>query len=110
MSIATAIARKRPAAAPLGTGALHQALEASSAAAAMQSLCQSTGMRPDEVSSDGVHLDVLRVFDAFRSRGYQVGQPQRPQHQPKKGLTAWWVHVRIAGAEFALGFYTADAP
>lgn len=109
MSIA-APARAKPAAAPLGTGALHQALEASSAAAALQSFCQSTGMRPDEVSADGVHLDVLHVFDALRSRGYQVGQPQRPQHQPKKGFTAWWVHVRKAGVEFALGFYTANEP
>lgn len=109
MSVATP-SRARPASAPLGTGALHQALEASSAAGALQSFCQNTGMRPDEVSADGVHLDVLRVFDALRSRGYQVGQPQRPQHQPRKGFTAWWVHVRKSGAEFALGFYTADAP
>lgn len=67
-------------------------------------------MRPDEVSADGIHLDVLRIFDALRTRGYQVATPQRPQHQPKKGFTAWWVHVRKAGVEFALGFYTADAP
>lgn len=103
-------ARTKSASTPIGTGALHQALEASSAASALRSFCQNTGMQPDEVSADGVHLDVLRVFDALRSRGYQVGQPQRPQHQPKKGFTAWWVHVRKSGAEFALGFYTADAP
>lgn len=106
--VAPARAKSPPA--PIGTGALHQALEASSAAVALQSFCENTGMRPDEVSADGVHLDVLRVFDALRARGYQVGQPQRPQHQPKKGFTAWWVHVRKAGVEFALGFYTADAP
>lgn len=109
MSVATAT-RTKPAAVPIGTGALHQALESASKAAALQSFCQSTGMRPDEVSSDGINLDVLHVFDALRSRGYEVSAPKRPQHQPRKGFTAWCVHVCSAGAEFDLGFYSANKP
>ena len=108
MNVANEVRHGRPAAAPLGTGALHQALTTASKAAALQSFCQRTGTQPGEVSSDGVSLDILRTFDAMRARGYEVSAPQRPQHQPKKGFTAWWVHVRKAGIEFDLGFYTAN--
>lgn len=110
MSAVRETPRAKATGARLGTGQLHQALAASDALAALQSFCRATGARPEEVSSDGTTLDVLRVFDAMRTRGYEVSKPHRPQHQPKKGFTAWWVHVRKSGAEFALGFYTADAP
>lgn len=108
MTAATAARSGKPTASPLGTGALHQALEASTKSAALAAFCRNTGTQPGEVSADGISLDILRVFDAMRARGYQVSEPQRPQHQPKKGLTAWWVHVGMPGAEFALGFYTTN--
>ncbi|XYJ11791.1 hypothetical protein ACSUZJ_07320 [Telluria sp. B2] len=104
----TATRYAKSAAAPLGTGELHRALDSASKAAALQAFCRNTGTRPDEVSANGTDLDILRVFDAMRARGYQVSEPQRPQHQPRKGFTAWWVHIRMPGAEFALGFYTVN--
>ena len=110
MSAVREAPRSRTAIPRIGTGPLHQALATSEKTAALHSFCQATGTRPEEVSSDGTSLDVLRVFDAMRTRGYEVSKPQCPQHQPKKGFTAWWVHVRKANVEFALGFYTANQP
>lgn len=101
-------ALRKSSAAPLGTGELHRALDTASRTAALQAFCRNTGTRPAEVSANGTDLDILRVFDAMRARGYQVSEPQRPQHQPRKGFTAWWVHIRMPGAEFALGFYTVN--
>lgn len=107
MSSAVATPRAKHSTPPLGTGDLHRALEASAKSAALEAFCRSTGTRPDEVSADGASLDILRVFDAMRARGYQVSEPERPQQQPKKGFTAWLVHVHKPGVEFRLGFYTA---
>lgn len=100
--------RASPNAAPLGTGDLHQALEGAQALAALHAFCSAQVCTPAEVSSDGRRLDILRVFDLIRARGYDVAQPVRPQHQPKKGFTAWIVHIRMPTVEFDMGFYTLD--
>lgn len=109
MSAAIA-SRTKPAAVPLGTGELHQALEAAGKAAALHDFCRATGTSVDEVSSDGISLDVLRIFDAMRTRGFELAKPRWLQHQAKKGFTAWGVHVRKSGVEFDLAFYTANEP
>ena len=95
-------------AAPLGTGHLHDALEGARDLAALNAFCAAQACTPAEVSSDGRRLDMLRIFDLMRSRGYDVSQPVRPQHQPRKGFTAWLVHIRMPGAELDMGFYTQD--
>jgi hypothetical protein len=46
----------------------------------------------------------------MRSRGYQVADPSPAPIQPKRGLTAWIVHIRMPKVEFDMGFYTPDAP
>jgi hypothetical protein len=95
---------------PIGTGELHQALEASRDLRALRDFCSAYVCTPDEVSSDGgKSLNVLRVLDLMRRRGYGVSDPTRPQHQPKhrQGLTTWLVDVTLpTGARFQMGFYT----
>jgi hypothetical protein len=97
---------------PLGTGHLHQALEDARDLASLQQFCSAHVCTPAEVSSDGKRLDMLRVFDLMRSRGYQVSPPARSQHQPKKGFTAWLVDVVLpgAGVRLTLRFYTSIHP
>lgn len=92
----------------LGTGHLHDALECARDLAALNAFCATHRCQPADVSVDGRRLDLSLIFSLMRARGYQVSEPQRPQHQPRKGFTAWWVHVRTAGAEFALGYYVPE--
>lgn len=95
---------------PIGTGELHQALEASRDLRALRDFCSAYVCTPDEVSSDGgKSLNVLRVLDLMRSRGYGVSDPTRPQQQPRhrQGMTAWLVDVTLpSGPKFQMGFYT----
>jgi hypothetical protein len=93
---------------PIGSGDLHRALEESRDLAALHAFCRANVCTAADVSSDGKRLDMLRVFDLMRTRGYTVSAPVKPQQQPKKGLTAWYVHVGTAGAQFDLGFYTPN--
>jgi len=95
-------------AARLGTGHLHDALEGARDLAALNAFCATQACAPAEVSVDGRRLDMLRIFDLMRARGYDVADPVRPQHQPRKGFTGWIVHVRMPGAELDLAFYTPD--
>lgn len=94
---------------PLGTGELHQALENARDRAELATFCSAHVCTPTEVSEDGVRLYLPRVLQLMRDRGYDVSDPARPQHQPKKGLTAWLVHIRMPRAEFDIGFYTSNA-
>lgn len=102
--------------APIGTGVLHQALEESKERARLSKerarlarLCEHTGCTVDQVSVDGIHLDMPRTLETMRSRGYKVGDPQRPQTQLEKGFTTWYVSIEIpAGPSFALCFYTPN--
>lgn len=95
-------------AAPLGTGHLHQALEGASQLAALNSFCVAVGCTHAEVSTDGVHIELPRVFDLMRKRGIEVADPVRAPMQPKPGFTGWLVHVRMPRAEFDIGFFTPN--
>lgn len=46
------------------------------------------------------------VLQLMRSRGYQVSEPARSPHQPKRGLVAWIVRIQIKNVRFDLAFYT----
>lgn len=108
--MSTATAHRQAHTPPVGTGPLHQALEASRDLARLQAFCRSIRCAPTEVSSDGgKSLDILRVFDAMRRRGYSVSEPVRPQAQQRKGFTAWVVNVTLPnGPACQLAFYTPD--
>lgn len=95
---------------PVGTGPLHNALEASRDLTRLHAFCRSIGCAPGDVSSDGgKSLDIMRVFDAMRRRGYSISQPSRPQTQLRKGFTAWVVNVKLPdGPACQLGFYTPN--
>lgn len=93
---------------PLGTGALHQALEDARDHLELTRFCSAHVCTPDQVSQDGKRLHLPRVLQLMRDRGYEVSEPVHAPHQPKRGFTAWLVHVRIRRAEFDLGFYTPD--
>ena len=94
---------------PLGTGELHQALEDTRDRLELARFCSAHVCTPDQVSQDGKRLHLPRVLQLMRDRGYQVSDPTPPQHQPKKGFTAWLVHIRMPRAEFDIGFYTSNA-
>lgn len=112
MSTATATRapNSRARTAPIGTGHLHQALEDARDTATLNAFCRAHVCTAAEVSSDGKRLDMLRVFDLMRARGYTVSAPAKAEHQPKKGFTGWLVEVVLPGpgARFTLGFYTRN--
>jgi len=92
-----------------GTGELSRALESARDLDTLQKFCSAHACTPDQVSEDGKRIHMPRVLQLMRIRGYQVSDPARPQHQPKRGFTAWIVHVRMPKAEFDIGFYTPNA-
>jgi hypothetical protein len=93
-------------AAPIGTGALHCALEESRDRGHLQDLCRAVSCIAADVSSDGIRIDMLRVFELMRERGYQVSEPRRPTTQRRPGRTTWLVDVTLpaAGASFVWAF------
>jgi hypothetical protein len=93
---------------PLGTGELHHALEDARDRVELARFCSAHVCTPDQVSQDGKRLHLPRVLQLMRDRDYQVSDPVRPQHQPKKGFTAWTVHIRMPRVEFDIGFYTTN--
>lgn len=104
----TAVARHAHSA-PIGTGVLHNALEDARDLANLNGFCQGMHCTAAEVSSDGIRLDILRVIQMMRTRGYQVSDPVRPQAQPRKGFTVWLINVTLpAGVAFTLGFCTPN--
>jgi len=107
----TTATRPKPAAAPIGTGHLHKALEDSRDHARLDDFCAAVGCSPAEASSDGVHLDILHVFDLMRSRGYKVTAPIKPPHQPRPGHTTWLIDATLPnnGPSLRLGFVTVNA-
>jgi hypothetical protein len=114
--MSTATATRNPTArartTPPGTGHLHQALEDSRDRIQLEQFCSAHVCTPAEVSSDGKRIDMLRVFDLMRARGYTVAPPARAQTQLTKGFTAWLVDVALPGpgARLQLGFYTPNTP
>lgn len=97
---------------PPGTGHLHQALEEARDRAQLEQFCSAHVCTPAEASSDGKRIDMLRVFDLMRGRGYTVAPPARAQTQLTKGFTAWLVDVTLPGpgASLKLCFYTPNTP
>ena len=94
--------------AALGTGHLHQALEGAAQIAALNAFCSRLQCSHADVSADGLHIELPRVFNLMRSRGIEVAEPVRAPLQPKPGFTGWLVHGRMTGAEFDIGFYTTN--
>jgi hypothetical protein len=107
----TTATRSRHGIAPIGTGHLHKALEDSRDHAKLDAFCAAVGCTAAEASSDGVHLDILHVFDLMRARGYKVGALIKPPHQPRPGFTTWLVDATLPnnGPSLRLGFVTANA-
>lgn len=107
----TTATRPKSAAAPIGTGALHQALVVQRDQSRLKDFCATLGCTVAEVSADGVHLDILRVLDLMRTRGYAVSAPIKPPHQPRRDLTTWLVDVTLPnnGPCLRLGFVTPDS-
>lgn len=94
---------------PPGTGELHQALENARDSKILHAFCQEHGCAVVDVSSDGVRVDMLRVLDLMRRRGYTVAEPTRPQSQQRKGHTTWLVAIALPnGPHCALGFCTPN--
>lgn len=88
---------------------LHQALEDARDLATLQAFCSAHACTSKDVSGDDKRLDMLRVFDLMRSRGYGVSKPVRPQAQPRKGYTVWVVEVSLPdGPTAQLAFYTPN--
>lgn len=110
MTTATATGPRR-ATAPIGTGHLHKALEDSRDHAQLDAFCAAVGCMPSEASADGVHLDILHVFDLMRARGYKVSAPVKPQQQLRPGFTTWLVDATLPnnGPSLRLGFVTLNA-
>lgn len=92
----------------LGTGDLHQALEGAGQLTVLNSFCAALHCAHEDVSDDGLHIAMPRVFALMRKRGFEVADPVRAPLQPKPGFTGWLVHVRMPRAEFDIGFFTAN--
>ncbi|MEO7579937.1 MAG: hypothetical protein ABIT83_20195 [Massilia sp.] len=111
MAPATAT-RSRPAqprTPPLGTGELHHALEDARDLKCLHAFCDSLACTSADVSTDGIRLNVVRILDLMRRRGYLVADPVKRPAPGVKGQTAWHVVITIpAGPTFALGFCTPD--
>jgi hypothetical protein len=107
----TTATRPKQAAAPIGTGHLHKALEDSRDHARLDDFCATMDCTAADVSADGIHLDILRVLDVMRGRGYQVSAPLKPPHQPRRDLTTWLVDVTLPnnGPTLRLAFVTPNA-
>lgn len=67
-----------------GAGELSRALESAQDLDTLQKFCSARACTPDQVSDNGKRIHLLRVLQLMRSRGYQVSDLARPQHQPKK--------------------------
>ncbi|MET3134975.1 acetolactate synthase regulatory subunit [Oxalobacteraceae bacterium GrIS 1.11] len=81
------------------------ALNALNAAGKLRAFADATGCDPLELSADdGKSLDLLRVLDAMRKRGYTVGVPVKPQAPQHCGHTIWLVTVSMRGARVTLRF------
>jgi hypothetical protein len=103
--------RPKPVGAPIGTGHLHQALENARDLSKLKQFCAAVDCTAAEASSDGVHLDVLRVPDLMRSRGYKASAPIKAPHQPRRDLTTWLIDVTLPnnGPSVRLGLVTLNS-
>lgn len=108
--MSSAALARRAHAAPIGTGALHQALEDARDLDRLHRLCHVQGLDPDAVSTaDGKRVDMFRAFAAMRAQGYIISDPKRSQTRLKPGLKTWLVDIQLpAGPHLSLGFYTPN--
>lgn len=85
---------------------LSQALAAATTLARLQHLATSIRCAPADLSSDGGRsIDILRVLDVMRSRGYQIEQPVIAKVQPQPQHTVWLLDVVVpsgAGVRLAV--------
>jgi len=96
---------------PIGTGELHQALEDARDLSRLHAFCSAHVCNSDEVSSEGLRLDPLKVFALMRTRGYQVSDPRPAQQQLCSGFTAWLVDIAVPGGHVVqLAFFTPNTP
>jgi hypothetical protein len=94
---------------PIGTGHLHQALEAARHLKALNDFCSAHVCTTADVSADGKRLNMPKVFALMRSRGYTVSDPKRSNQQPRPGQTLWLVSITFPdGIAAQLGFYTPN--
>jgi hypothetical protein len=85
---------------------LSDTLAASGALSRLRAFALATGCDPLELSSDhGQSLNWICVLDVMRRRGYSVGEPVRPQAQPRRGSTAWTVAIGVKGVRAMLVFH-----
>lgn len=106
---ATARAAGRPAKAapPIGHGELHDSLVAANELARLKRVAKATGCTTQELATDsGKGVDLPRLLDAMRSRGYTVDEPKRPSQQLylSRGLEVWTVDISICGTRATVAF------
>lgn len=110
-AVATRSPLRRARTTPPGTGELHRALEDARDRALLSEYCSAHACTPDQVSRDGIRLDISMVFDLMRSRGYAVSAPRRAAHQPNRSSTTWLVDIQLpSGEALVMGFYTPNTP
>ena len=75
---------------------LSQALAASAALARLQHLAKSVRCAPTDLSSDGGRsIDMLRLLDVMRARGYHIDPPVMATAQPNPQHTVWLIDVVV---------------
>ena len=85
---------------------LSDALAASQAVARVQTFALATGCAIEDLSIDqGKSLDLGRVLDAMRQRGYIIGELVRPQAQARRDVSAWTVTIGVRGVQVTLALY-----
>ena len=85
---------------------LSQALAAAAALARLQHLATSIRCTPADLSSDGGRsIDILRVLDVMRARGYRIDAPAMAAAQPRPQHTIWLIKIILpsgVGAKLAI--------
>lgn len=75
---------------------LSQALAASAALARLHHLAKSIRCPPADLSSDGGHsIDMLRLLDVMRARGYHIDPPIMATAQPNPLHTIWLINIVV---------------
>lgn len=75
---------------------LSQALAASAALARLQHLAKSVRCDPTDLSSDGgLSIDMLRLLEVMRARGYRIDPPVMATAQPSPLHTIWLINIVV---------------
>lgn len=91
---------------------LSKALAAAATLARLQHLATSIRCAPADLSSDGGRsIDILRVLDVMRARGYHIDPPVIAKTQPQPQHTVWLLDVVVpSGAGVRLAVPLPRAP